>query len=217
MKNSLTSSYQDNLGQWWYVQPSGIRQRAKVQVCKTCACDYLAYPTKSSGYCSADCYRKQCVRCNQEFSAKTPRQVYCSDVCRRGTRCCEMCGKSFVPSKNADGKFCSQTCHYESSCPVGSIRDGGNGYKIIKVPTGTPGAKRKYGPGGHQWMWEHRWVMQQKLGRALEAKENVHHINGKRDDNRPENLELWKRSQPAGVRAADYHCAGCKCFTLPRE
>jgi hypothetical protein len=38
---------------------------------------------------------------------------------------------------------------------------------------------------------DHRIVMEQMLGRPLEPFENVHHINGRRDDNRLENLELW--------------------------
>jgi hypothetical protein len=50
---------------------------------------------------------------------------------------------------------------------------------------------------------DHRIVMEQMLGRPLEPFENVHHINGRRDDNRLENLELWVNAQPPGQRASD--------------
>jgi hypothetical protein len=59
--------------------------------------------------------------------------------------------------------------------------------------------------------------MQQMLGRPLEKHENVHHKNGNRADNRPENLELWKRAQAIGVRAAYYHCPGCRCGCENKE
>ena len=50
---------------------------------------------------------------------------------------------------------------------------------------------------------EHRWVMEQELDRPLIKGENVHHKNGVRWDNRPENLELWVIQQPAGQRIPD--------------
>ena len=47
---------------------------------------------------------------------------------------------------------------------------------------------------------EHRYVMEEFIGRPLLPHENVHHKNGNKEDNRLSNLELWSTSQPPGQR-----------------
>lgn len=68
---------------------------------------------------------------------------------------------------------------------------------MIRFPE-HPRAKSNNG-----YVFEHILVMEDQLGRYLEPEENVHHLNGIKDDNRPENLELWTRPQPSGIRASD--------------
>lgn len=55
-------------------------------------------------------------------------------------------------------------------------------------------------------IFEHRWVMSQYLGRALHAWESVHHINGVRDDNRLENLQLRTSKHGQGIKNVCLDC-----------
>lgn len=66
----------------------------------------------------------------------------------------------------------------------------------------APGHPRASASSG-KYVMEHVLVMEDKIGRHLIDGENVHHLNGDRTDNRPENLELWSKAQPAGQRVED--------------
>lgn len=58
------------------------------------------------------------------------------------------------------------------------------GYVLVKIPGHIASNAQGY-------VFEHRLVMEECLGRHLDSNEEVHHINGVRDDNRPENLQLF--------------------------
>lgn len=83
-----------------------------------------------------------------------------------------------------------------------------DGYVLVWMAPDDPLAAMRPRSG---YVLEHRLVMGRVLGRALKKNENVHHLNGVRDDNRPENLELWSTKQPKGQRANERHCATCRC------
>lgn len=105
---------------------------------------------------------------------------------------CQSCGKEFKvpPCRKKTAKYCSPGCFYkenrrENNCnwKGGKYKDK-RGYVLIYKPNHPDVQKTGY-------MFEHRIVMEKHLGRRLTKDERVHHINGKREDNRIENLQLF--------------------------
>jgi HNH endonuclease len=93
--------------------------------------------------------------------------------------------------------FC--TMHYQRwkkhGDPGGTQSSVGNGYFDKNG--------YRYISAGGKAILEHRYVMEQHLGRPLLPSENVHHRDGNKARNDVGNLELWIMHQPKGQRARD--------------
>ena len=130
-----------------------------------------------------------------------------------GVSQCAECGADF-PVYKAGTKFCSRACSGKdlSSRQLGEANRRWKGGETVTTHIGG-GYIKQLAPGhpaadASGYVLQHRLVMEQVLGRPLKKSERVHHKNGKRDDNRPENLELWtgtgtSKKDPHGIRMVD--------------
>lgn len=132
---------------------------------------------------------------------------------------CEWCKEEYPisPYHAVKSKFCTRSCSKSAQQgvskgigPEGARWNGGrrlNEKGYIEIWTHPSERKKK-----RIYTLEHRLVMEKILGRDLMPYENVHHKNGIKDDNRPENLQLWIKHSRQGVNSEDViecnHCQG---------
>ena len=177
---------QDEFGQWRYYD----RRRwycVSEQICKQCGETFVSHH-------------------KQKFCSRTCRSISQKGVLKveRVERKCIWCGKLFMPKcPSIPTKCCSYQCRID-------LRKTTCGRKGPANPR-WKGGIRSLGKTGYIQQWvigrgrllQHRLVMEKMIGRPLLQYEQVHHKNGIRSDNRPENLELWIKRQPGGQQVED--------------
>ena len=112
---------------------------------------------------------------------------------------CPICKRTKKTNKITQ-RFCSHSCWARSRKGKNSANwKGGrrinvSGYVLI-LKSEHPQADI------HGYIFEHRFIMEQKLGRMLFGGEIVHHIDGNKQNNSPENLILTRH----GLHEKEYH------------
>ena len=134
---------------------------------------------------------KTCRDCGRNFRPSS-RHLRCPS-CRSRNLCA--CGES----KQVKSVTCGN-CRSDRGELNPNWRGGRTKHKKGYVMRRVSGHPRS---GAGNYVFEHILVMEAALGRHLHSDETVHHKNGVRDDNRIENLELWVRPQPSGIRVED--------------
>lgn len=196
-----------------------VKSKGKFVTCLGCGKEFWTRPSMQQKYCSRECFNNSnrmtfiCAVCGKEFTrsksnAKYGNPTWCSLKCmsigmRKGEdRICEQCGKSFYAPPSDPQKYCGLDCKYEAS------RFSFDELKWSRTHEGYLRKSRCEHPLSNKsgTLLQHWWVVyeaaddKQAIIDLKKQKAIIHHRNGKRDDNRIENLELrLTGSHPRGV------------------
>lgn len=147
-----------------------------------------------SGLCSACLKIFLCPESNQQFcSASCMGKRYSVIYKRHLKRTCRNCAivfsrtRSLIKQRHPLGYFCGRKCFAQ-------FFKGRNNF-AWKHGKDTVDRTYKWSFVNGGRIRTHRLVMQQKMGRALRRDEHVHHLNGKKHDNRPCNLAIVSPSE----------------------
>jgi len=179
--------------------------------CEFCEKDFVAKQERTR-FCSSLCGTKfryqnenglsqnrqsqerKCKSCGETFVANRVDKMFCSQDCQWHYRYekkrkvykkikCKKCGKEFL-RKVGSQKYCSRECRFRTMSKTSY--DKRKWFpKSIRRPDGS-------------YVSEHRYIIEQHVGRELKPHEQVHHIDIDSENNNIENLHLFTTRKSHG-------------------
>jgi hypothetical protein len=149
--------------------------------CSVCKVNKWVRKGYEDNYTCTSCVHRESIK------PKNMNKIVHKDTCK-----CHKCriGKGYFTGKN-------------NPMWKGGIRNMKSGYVYEYVEPESKFSCMVANGVGRGYVAQHRLVMAKSIDRPLLRQETVHHKNGIKNDNRIENLELWKSNHNSGQRLED--------------